>query len=609
MNRMNMILPVLLLLASAPILAQTDEPGYTISPAIELPDIGDQNIRLNQIGFYPTAPKIAVVVSKKPAADFYLIRVRDEAKVFQSKLADTRPTELSKELTQAADFTSFQTPGTYQLVVPGIGTSYPFVIASVVHRDLTKAVWKGFYFQRASTALPARYATAWHRPAGHPDDSVVIHPSAASTTRPAGTIIKSPRGWYDAGDYNKYIVNSGITMGTLLAAYEDYTALLDTLSLTIPERNNAVPDVIDEICWNLRWMLTMQDPADGGVYHKLTNARFDGMIMPAAARTPRYVVQKGTAATLDFAAVMAQAGRVLRPFKQLPGLADSCLQAAGQAWQWVQKNPREVYDQAALNNRFDPDIMTGGYGDRDFTDEFIWAAAELYATTQKIEYIQLTKLFPDRKNPLPSWGQVRLLGYYTLARHAQKLPAYPGKGNINTRIVKLADELLRNYDQRSYRMVMGATSKDYIWGSSSVAANQGIALIQAYRITQDKKYILAALSNLDYLLGRNSTGYCFVTGFGSFSTQHPHHRPSIADGVRPPVPGLLAGGPNPGKQDKADGCKYGAGTDAPDNAYLDDDCSYASNEVAINWNAPLAYLAVALEAYYQGEKNNVVVED
>ncbi|MBT1685781.1 glycoside hydrolase family 9 protein [Dawidia soli] len=602
MIRMNVIFKLLLLFAT-PILAQTSEdPGYTVSPAIGLPDTGDQNIRLNQMGFYPAAPKVAIVVTSKPVASFYIVRLRDEAKVFESSLAATRPTELSKEPTRAADFTTFQTPGTYRLIVPGVGTSYAFTIAADVHRSLTRAVWKGFYYQRASIALPERYAKAWHRPAGHPDDSVVVHPSAASPARPAGTVIRSPRGWYDAGDYNKYIVNSGITMGTLLSAYEDYAALLDILALDIPEQANTLPDALDEILWNLRWMLTMQDPGDGGVYHKLTNAKFDGMIMPGAAHAPRYVVQKGTAATLDFAAVMAQASRVLRPFKQLPGLADSCLQAAEQAWQWAQQHPREIYDQAAINNRFDPDITTGGYGDRDLTDEFIWAAAELYTTTQQLEYIQLTRLFPDRKNPLPSWGQVRLLGYYTLARHAQRLPAYPGKENVNARIIKLADELLRNYDHRSYRMVMGATAKDYIWGSSSVAANQGIALIQAYRLTQDQKYIAAALSNLDYLLGRNSTGYCFVTGFGSHSTQHPHHRPSIADGIRPPVPGLLAGGPNPGKQDKADGCTYGPGTEAPDKAYLDHDCSYASNEIAINWNAPLAYLAVALEAYYAGEK-------
>jgi endoglucanase len=99
------------------------------------------------------------------------------------------------------------------------------------------------------------------------------------------------------------------------------------------------------------------------------------------------------------------------------------------------------------------------------------------------------------------------------------------------------------------------------------------------------------LGNLDYILGRNATGYCFVTGMGTLSTLHPHHRPSVADGIEEPVPGLLAGGPNPGMQDK---CHYDF--TEPETAYADIDCAYASNEIAINWNAPLVYLANAIEA-------------
>ena len=131
-----------------------------------------------------------------------------------------------------------------------------------------------------------------------------------------------------------------------------------------------------------------------------------------------------------------------------------------------------------------------------------------------------------------------------------------------------------------------------MWGSSAVAANQGVAVLQAFRLTQNVKYLDASLMNLDYLLGRNGTGYSFLTGFGSKQVMHPHHRPSIADGVAEPVPGLLSGGPNPGKQDKC--ATYTS--DLPDEAFTDDDCSYASNEIAINWNAPLVYLVGGIEA-------------
>jgi len=123
------------------------------------------------------------------------------------------------------------------------------------------------------------------------------------------------------------------------------------------------------------------------------------------------------------------------------------------------------------------------------------------------------------------------------------------------------------------------------------AANESIELLYAYHITRNKKYLDAALTNLDYILGRNATGYCFVTGIGSKSTMHPHHRLSVADGIDEPVPGLMAGGPNPGRQD---GCKYDF--TEPETAYIDSDCAYASNEIAINWNAPLAYLVNAIEA-------------
>ncbi len=153
-----------------------------------------------------------------------------------------------------ADFSVVTKPGAYTLVVPGVGNSYSFVIGRKVHDGVTRAAIKAFYYQRVSTALPEKYAGSWYRPAGHADDSVIVHPSAATPGHPAGSVIRGPRGWYDAGDYNKYIVNSGITMGTLLSAYEDFASYYDTLLLGIPERGNALPDILDEVLWNLRWM-------------------------------------------------------------------------------------------------------------------------------------------------------------------------------------------------------------------------------------------------------------------------------------------------------------------------------------------------------------------
>ena len=550
-------------------------------------------IHLNQVGFYPAAPKVAIIVDAS-AGTFSLTTPDGATTVFRGTLGAAHYDSLARQSTRPADFSGCQRVGTFVLSVPGVGTSGPFQIRPRVHEAVAQAALKGFYYQRASTALPPAYAGPWSRPAGHPDQQVLVHSSAASAQRPTGTALASPRGWYDAGDYNKYVVNSGITLGTLLSLYEDFPAYCTQLNAHIPESNNALPDVLDESLWNLRWLLTMQDPADGGVYHKLTNANFDGMVMPAACATPRYVVQKSTAAALDFAAVLAQASRVFRGFdRQLPGLADSCLRAATQAWGWARLHPAVYYDQAALNKQFQPAILTGEYGDHDVSDEWQWAAAELYVSTKQDTYYQAVPMLAPGQAPLPSWGQVRTLAYYTLARHRNTLTplGQHDTPQVRQQLLALADGLLAGSPATAYQTVMGRSAADYVWGSNATAANQGIALVQAYQLTGDGNYLRTALSNLDYLLGRNATRYCFVTGCGTRSPQHPHHRLSEADGVAAPVPGLLVGGPNLGRQDK---CAYPSAL-AP-LTYSDSVCSYASNEIAINWNAPLVYLAAALEA-------------
>ncbi len=556
-----------------------------------------ENIRLNQIGFYPEGPKMAVVVGENQGGKFY-VKTKDRSKtVFTGTLSATKLGEFSKKPTRVADFSGFKQAGSYVVEIPNVGYSYTFDIKPNVHKEVADAAMKGFYYQRMSMDLKPEFAGKWARPAGHATSKAIVHPSAASPERPAGTVIYSTRGWFDAGDYNKYIVNSGITMGTLLSAYEDFPEYYKNQKLNIPESKNTVPDHLDEVLWNLRWMLTMQDPTDGGVYHKLTNPSFDPMIMPHEATKDRYVVQKGTAAALDFAAVMAQASRVYGGFnREFPGLADSCLRAATRAFEWAQKNPKVIYDQDAINKQFDPDVTTGAYGDREFSDEFIWAAAELYVTTKKDSYYTAVNMLPDTNMPLPSWAQVRLLGYYTLARFEKNLTPAASKDipEIKKRIVSFADGLLDGVSQRTYRTVFGKTTQEYNWGSTSNASNQGIALIQAYKLTGNRKYIDGALSNLDYLLGRNAVGYSFLTGFGEKSTINPHHRSSVADGIVEPVPGLISGGTNAiaNKQDKCEGYT----STFPDEMYLDESCSYASNEIAINWNSPFVYLVSAIEA-------------
>jgi len=544
-------------------------------------------VKVNQVGFYTRAPKKAAVIAEPNVKTFKIVTEAGK-EVYKGQLSQPVQSKNSSLSVCQADFTKLTKPGKYRLVA-GEQKSGVFAIGDNVLNPVAKAVLKGYYYQRASEPLDAKYAGRWARPAGHPDTQVEVHPSAASQQRPAGTIISSPGGWYDAGDYNKYIVNSGITVGTLLSAYEDFPEYFRKLNVNIPETGNGIPDLLNETLYNLRWMLTMQDPNDGGVYHKCTNASFDGMVMPGVTKAPRYVVQKSTAAALDFTAVMAQASRIFAKFpKELPGLADSCLQAAKQSWNWALQNPNILYNQMEMNKKYQPAVSTGDYGDFRLDDEWFWAATEMYATTKDSTYKAKAKEYENDKWQIPSWGQVYMMGIYTMIR----IKDAEFTSEFTKKLLAIADNLVASISTNAFGVVMGQNRSDFVWGSNSVAANQGVLLINAYLLTHNKKYLDAALTNADYLLGRNAIGYSFVTGIGYKSVMHPHHRPSVADGIDDPVPGLLSGGPNPGMQDK---CKYPF--TEPETAYVDVMESYASNEIAINWNAPAVYLFSAIDHF------------
>jgi endoglucanase len=544
-----------------------------------------EDIKVNQVGFLPASQKLAVVPAGS-AASFAVVDAATGKPVLEGELGAGAAWDVSGETVRLADFSRLRAPGRYRIKVAGLADSAPFSIDADAYRALDAAALKSYYFARAGTALLPRHAGEYARAAGHPDNQVIVHASAASVRRPAGTVISSPKGWYDAGDYNKYIVNSGITTYTLLAAYEHFPSWFDKLPLQLPESGNGLPDILNEVLWNLEWMASMQDPDDGGVYHKLTDKAFDPMEMPERARTPRYVVQKSTAATLDFAAVMAVASRVLARFdSQEPGRSARYLAAAEAAWRWARAHPAVTYRQPA-------DIATGAYGDSLLDDEFSWAAAELLIGTGKEEY-RARAVQAGAPQTVPGWSDVRMLGSMSLAYHRTRLPGTGETARARDNIVALADTLAARWSASPYRVSMGRS--DFVWGSNAVILNQAMMLVQAYQLTARPDYLNGAQSALDYVVGRNPLGRSFVTGFGAAPPQHPHHRPSQADGIAAPVPGWLVGGPNPGQQDRKDCAGVSYGSALPALSYLDNVCSYASNEVAINWNAPLVYMAAALQ--------------
>ena len=544
-------------------------------------------IRYNQVGCYPDQEKVIVVEGVNPEGK---VRVTTpKGKLLTPKVMREAVSPWSGKTRYLVDLGDLKAQGKYHVEMDG--QTCDLLVTKRPYQDIARASLRLFYLIRSGIAI--EQGGVYNRPLGHPDTHVLIHPSAATEKRPAGTVISSPYGWYDAGDYNKYVVNSAFSIGLMFAAYEQQRDYFDRLMTDIPESGNKTPDFLDEMMFNLKWLLTMQDPDDGGVYHKLTTPNFEGFVLPTDCHQTRYVVAKSVTGTLDFAAVMADAARLFAPYqKDYPDFPAQAAEAAERAYLWAKEHPTAFYRQEQLK---DPAVSTGTYGDGNARDEFFWAASALYRLTRKPEYLADARQYQPQRFAIPSWGNVSALGTFEWLTE-KNMQAPEDELLLMTQLLTYCEDAVKDVETSCFQSPFGNNARNFGWGClAEQCCCQALVLLYADQLMGTTKYRRYALQNADYLLGRNATGYCYVTGFGDKSPMHPHHRISDADAVEAPFPGMLVGGPNPGQQDKADG-HLTYPSNYPDESYLDQTESYASNEIAINWNASLVAFLCWLDA-------------
>jgi endoglucanase len=537
-------------------------------------------ILLNQLGYLPHHAKIATVLPANLPHQAATFRVLAEHHaVLEGKLSTPILDAASGDSTASADFSSLTTPGTYRLEVAGV-LSDPIILSPTVYADALRLTTRAYYGQRCGCAVDL--GNGYKHPACH------LHGAFDPTSGRSGAV-PNAGGWHDAGDYGRYIVNSGITTGTLLWAWELYPDAFQTLALNLPESGGTLPDFLAEIQWNLHWMLSLQDPTDGGVWHKQTSLHFCAFILPQDDHLVSEIIgtgsapYKSTCATADFAAVMAIAARCYQPFDA--AFAARCLAASRSAWAWARQHPNVPFTNP-------PTVSTGNYGDPDCSDELLWASAELFRTTREPQYEaalldSIKPLLPNLKITVPSWGEVASMGFWTYAFATAAHPT-PTTLAIQQATQAAAAELIARIPTSGYGNTLSLA--DYHWGSNSNAGNQSLLLLVAHRFQPNNAAVDAALSNLHYLVGRNCFGVSWVTQLGLRPFQHPHHRPSAADNIAAPWPGLLSGGPNAHGGDAVANALPQA---PPMRMWLDDQRAYSMNEVAINWNAPLVFLLAA----------------
>jgi len=532
----------------------------------------DNDIRLSTIGYLPDRSKVASVVGEA-GSTFVLKRVSDDHAMLTADLSASITDADTNENIRYADFTSVVEPGTYYLEVPDVGRSVAFPIGSDVFAQQLETAMLGYYGWRSGMVVEFTYnGYTFRQGPGHLQDGLLDYIGQAGVSRDGS------HGWYDAGDYGKYTVNTGFTLGMLLQAWEANKPRLEKIVLPIPEQGGTLPDFLDEVKWEYDWLFTMQySPTDARVSHKLTSLGFAAFIMPEADTTPTYYSPHSSAAAADFVAAMALGARVYRPYDE--ALADQMLSAAMASFEWLKANPAAVAPDLSA-------FSTGAYTTPD-TDDRLWAAAEMWETTgdaAALADFETRAATPDRAGAILDvefdWSNLRNLGIHTYLRSTRSGKNPTLVDTLRSAMISAADTLVANRGKSGY----GRAPTHYTWGGNGTVARTCMTLQVANELAPNSSYLDTCADQIAHLYGRNYYNRSFVTGAGKDPPLHPHHRPSASDTVAAPFPGLLVGGANPLAT-----------------SWIDNQDDYRNNEVAINWNGALVYalagfLPAAVEA-------------
>ncbi|GAA4789251.1 glycoside hydrolase family 9 protein [Streptomyces ziwulingensis] len=568
-----------------------------VAPEPYEPDTGPR-VRVNQVAYLPSGPKNATLVTDAAGALPWQLKDAAGTVVARGRSVPRGTDASSGQNVHSIDFGRYRGRGEGLTLTADGETSRPFDIGTGAYERLRTDAAKYYYTQRSGQEIRGDLRPGYARPAGH----IGVAPNQGDTDVPCQPGVCDHRsdvsgGWYDAGDHGKYVVNGGISVWELLSTYEralhartGTPAAYRDGTLAIPESGNKVPDLLDEVRWELDFLLKMQVPEGrplaGMAHHKVHDEQWTGLpLLPSDDPQKRELHPPTTAATLNLAAAAAQAARLYRPHDR--AFADRALRAARTAW------------AAALAH---PDILaaesdgTGGgaYPDRTVEDEFYWAAAELYLTTGEREFRAYVLGSPvhtaDIFGPVGfDWARTAAAARLDLATVPNRLP---GRDAVRRSVVEGADRYLATLDAHPYGMPYAPEGNVYDWGSSHQVLNNAVVLATAHDLTGAPEYRDGAVQSMDYILGRNALNISYVTGYGEVNAHRQHSRwyaAQLDPALPAPPAGTLSGGPNSSIQDplaqsKLRGC-------VGQFCYLDDIQSWSTNETTINWNAALVRMA------------------
>lgn len=540
------------------------------------PAVTSSFIHIDQFGYRSDAQKVAVISdpqvgfnagdSFSPGSNYQVKRWSDDVTVFEATITAWNGGATHAQSGDKVwwfDFSSVTAPGDYYVYDPtnNVG-SYRFSIGADVYNVALKQVLRMFYHQRCGTPKTADHAGVWNDAACHTHALQDLNCRSVSQPNNAGTEKNLSGGWHDAGDYNKYVNFTWAPVHQLLFAYQENPIVFGDDN-NIPESGNGIPDVLDELKWELDWLLKMQEN-DGGVHMKVAVACFDASTPASADMGQRMYGPVQASATRAAASMFAHASIVYGALGDptMEAYAAILLQKAELAWTWVQNHPsNSSYDNAGFcsaNPEWDWDSQN---------EARTGAAAMLFAATGNTTYRNYFDNNYEAIRPY-SWFYwypfqpiiQDIMLYYASLPNATATVAENIKNNCITSVNANNSDLLTawNNDEDAYRAYL--KDNDYVWGSNQVKANAGSIFYNmlVYNLSPSNatEYRNAAEGYVHFMHGVNPLNLVMMTNmydYGAENTCNEMYHGWFGDGTQydnaltspiGPPPGYIPGGFN-----------------------------------------------------------------
>ncbi len=536
----------------------------------------DAHILIDQFGYRPADPKVAVIRTPKvgydaahgfkPGLTYQLRNASDNSVALSAALAPWNGGATESDSGDAGwwfDFSTVSQTGSYYVYDPTNQVRSPkFPIGQAVYANILKAAVRMYYYQRAGIAKKTPYAEAcWQDAAAYVGPNQDTQAHDITDPNNAAKVRDMSGGWFDAGDVNKYLTFATVPVHQLLTAYQENPGVF-TDDFNIPESGNGVPDVVDEVKWEVDWVKRMQFP-DGSVALKVGDTAFVNQSPPSIDPSARFYVPSCTSSTIAAAGMYAHASYVYAGTKPLEADSATLKTAAINAWNNYQSIPNK---QTGCDSG---KVLTAK---ADWTvdvqnQEAVVAAIYLFAITGDAQYGDYVKANYQLLRPYHDVGWMRyqphqgqaLMFYTTLSAADAAL-----KKSILA--AKLADTLAGNdvYGVSATSDLYRNHLADYVWGSNQVRANYGNTNTQVatYHIgvSATANYQTRALDTLHYFHGVNPFALVYLSNMyapdlGATSSVnellHAWYAPNgqwndAKTSACGPAPGYVPGGPNVG---------------------------------------------------------------